>query len=91
MWTPRRSTGRSCRLPFPPQVERFFHRRELLAEILTPWSERFQLETIVIGGQGANDFELFQEPLKHLPVRKPIRKHAALYGAAKQFLEEKAK
>lgn len=64
---------------------------ELLAEILTPWSERFQLETIVIGGQVANDFELFQEPLKHLPVRKPIRKHAALYGAAKQFLEEKAK
>lgn len=64
---------------------------ELLAEILTPWSERFQLETIVIGGQVANDFELFQEPLKHLPVRKPIRKHAALYGAAKQFFEEKAK
>ncbi len=67
----------------PPEKWRRFG--ELLAEILTPWSERFQLEEIVFGGQISNDFELFREPLAHLPIRKSICKYAALLGAAKQI------
>ncbi len=59
---------------------------EVLAEILTPWCERFQLEEIALGGQISKDFELFKDPLKGLPVRQSAQgEQAALTGAAKQF------
>ena len=75
----------------PGQPPDKWHRfGELLAEILTPWSEQFQLEKIVIGGQIANDFELFKEPLQKLPVdRSKLGEKAALLGTARQFFKEK--
>lgn len=61
---------------------------ELLAEIITPWCKRHDLERIVIGGQIARDFECFQIPLQELPVvRSKYGTQAALCGVAKLFKE----
>lgn len=68
----------------PPEVWREFG--ALLAEILTPWRETFQLESIALGGQIARDFDRFKGPLAGLPVRQSVQGElSALSGAAKQF------
>lgn len=56
---------------------------EALSHVLSAWTETHKLERIIIGGQIANDLELFAAPLKHLPiVRAQLGTRAALYGAA---------
>lgn len=54
----------------------------LLAEILTEWNRKHRFEEIVLGGQIANDFDLFRKPLAGLPIRRAKDKNAALIGAA---------
>ncbi len=55
----------------------------ILAEILKPWQEKHKLERVIIGGQIANDFELFAEPLKDVSALKSkLGTNAALFGAA---------
>ena len=54
---------------------------EDLAELLTQWSVRWDLEKIALGGQIAGAWELFRAPLEKLPVAPSVLPDAALYGA----------
>ena len=54
---------------------------ECLAELLTRWAARWELEKIALGGQVAKGWKLFRAPLEKLPVVPSELPDAALYGA----------
>lgn len=54
---------------------------ECLAELLSGWIARWNLERVALGGQIAKAWELFRAPLDSLPVHPARLPEAALYGA----------
>ena len=54
---------------------------ECLAELLSQWIARWDLERVALGGQIAKAWELFRAPLDSLPVHPARLPEAALYGA----------
>ena len=60
-----------------------------LAELLSSWIARLDLEKVALGGQIAKSWDLFRAPLETLPVAPARLSDAALYGAfakAREFL-----
>ena len=61
-----------------------------LAELLSAWIARWNLEKVALGGQITGAWELFRAPLEKLPVFPAKLADAALYGAfikARKVLE----
>ena len=54
---------------------------DFLAELLSSWIARWNLEKVALGGQIAKSWELFRAPLEKLPVAPAKLADAALYGA----------
>ena len=54
---------------------------EDLAELLSQWIARWDLEKVALGGQIAKAWALFRAPLETLPVFPAKLPEAALYGA----------
>jgi len=52
-----------------------------LAELLSQWIARWDLERVALGGQIAKSWQLFRAPLETLPLRPAQLAEAALYGA----------